>query len=179
MPRRRELKGITINFAKLLSGRNNDYLGYRSVGQLSLLAQENNVESITFDLLNLSNSLGSPQSLEMCQQMKAELDRLRETQKIPCVWVESVPVKFSFNQEYQEKYHYWRSALGKHFLVSVEIETDLGYINKPLEVGNVNPHDPTKEHRSNRLLTIASKTTLVSRVHYAGVIFIWRIQSYA
>jgi len=51
----------------------------------------------------------------MCQQMKAEIDRLRETQKIPCVWGESVPVKFSFTQEYQEKYHYWRSALGKHF----------------------------------------------------------------
>jgi len=153
MPRRRELKGITINFAKLLSGRNNDYLGYWAVGQLSLLAQENNVESITFDLLNLSNCLGSPQALEMCQQMKAELDRLLEAQKIPCVWVKSVSVKFSFNQEYQEKYHYWRSALGKHYLVSVKIETDLGYINKALEGGNVNPHDPTKEQRSNRLLT--------------------------
>jgi hypothetical protein len=153
MPRRRELKGITINFAKLLSGRNNDYLGYWAVGKLSLLAQENNVESITFDLLNLNNSFDSPLVLEMCQQMKAELDRLLGAHKIPLVWAKSVLVEFSFNQEYQEKYHLWRSALGKHYLVSVEIETDLGYINKALEGGNVNPHDPTKEHRSNRLLT--------------------------
>jgi len=157
MPRRRELKGITINFAKLLSGRNNDYLGYWAVGQLSLLAQKNNVESITLDLLTLSNSLDSPQTLEMCQQMKAALNRLLVAQKIPCGWVKSVSVEFSFNQEYQEKYHYWRSALGKHYLVAVEIETDLGYINKAMEGGNVNPHDPSKEHRSNRLLTSHSK----------------------
>lgn len=151
MARRRELKGITINFAKLLSGRNNDYLGYWAVGQLFLLAQENNVESITLDLLNLNSSICSPQMLDMCQQMKAELNRLLEAQKIPFVWVKSVSVEFSFNQEYQEKYHYWRSALGKHYLVAVKIETDLGYINNALEGGNVNPHDPTKEHRSNRL----------------------------
>lgn len=37
MPRRRELKGITINFAKLLSGRNNDYLGYWAVAFLLTL----------------------------------------------------------------------------------------------------------------------------------------------
>ncbi|GLX76667.1 hypothetical protein tinsulaeT_00070 [Thalassotalea insulae] len=153
MPRRRELKGITINFAKLLSGRNNDYLGYWAVGQLFLLAQENNVESITLDLLALRNSLNSPQVFEMCQQMKAQLDRLLEAQNTPLEWVKSVSVEFSFNQEYQEKFHYWRSALGKHYLVAVEIETDLGYINKALEGGNVNPHDPIKEHRSNRLLT--------------------------
>lgn len=153
MPRRRELKGVTINFAKLLNGRNNDYLGYWAVGQLSLLVQQNNVESITFDLVTLSNSFGSHQALEMCQQMKAELNRLLEAQKIPFVWVKSVLVKFSFNQEYQEKYHYWGSALGKHYLISVAIETDLGYLNKALEGGNVNPHDPTKEHRSNRLQT--------------------------
>jgi len=159
MPRRRELKGITINFAKLLSGRNNDYLGYWAIGQLFLLAEKNNIESITFDLLNLSKCLGSPQVLEMCQQMKAELDRLVEAQKIPYVWVKSVSISFSFNQEYQEKYHYWRSALGKHYLVAVEIETDLGYINKALEGGNVNPHDPSKEHRSNRLLTRTSNGT--------------------
>mgnify|MGYP006158381287 CR=1 FL=1 len=153
MPRRRELKGITINFAKLLSGRNNDYLGYWAVGQLSLLAQENSVESITLNLLTLQSSLNSPQVLEMCQQMKAQLDRLLEAQKISCAWVKSVSVEFSFNQEYQEKFHHWRSALGKHYLVAVEIETDLGYLNKALEGGNVNPHDPSKEHRSNRLLT--------------------------
>ena len=157
MPRRRELKGITINFAKLLSGRNNDYLGYWAVGQLSLLVQRNSVESITLDLLTLSNSLDSHQMLEIFQQMKDELHRLLEAQKIPFVWVKSVSVEFSFNQEYQEKYHYWRSALGKHYLVAVEIETDLGHINKALEGGNVNPHDPSKEHRSNRLLTSHSK----------------------
>ncbi|OKY26188.1 hypothetical protein [Thalassotalea sp. PP2-459] len=147
MPRRRELKGITINFAKLLSGRNNDYLGYWAVGQLSLLAQENRVSSITLDLLNSNNSLDLPALVEMCQPMKTELDRLLAAHKIPYEWVKSVVVEFSFNQEYQEQYHLWRSALGKHYLVSLKIETDLGYLNEAVQGGNVNPHNPANEQR--------------------------------
>lgn len=94
MPRRRELKGITINFAKLLSGRNNDYLGYWAVGQLSLLAQTNKVESISLDLSNLNNSIDSPQALEICQQMTTKLNRLLEPHKIPNAWIKSISVEF-------------------------------------------------------------------------------------
>jgi hypothetical protein len=150
MPRRRELKGIATNFAQLLSGRNNDYLGYWAVGQLSLLAQENNLDSIFFDLINFKISVDLPALVAMCHSMKNELNRLLDAHKIPNTWVKSVSVEFSFNEEYQEQYHFWRSALGKHYLVNLNIETDLGYINSVVVGGNVNPHDPTKEHQSNR-----------------------------
>ncbi|MBA6231323.1 hypothetical protein H4J55_04735 [Colwellia sp. MB3u-22] len=147
MPRRRELKGIAINFAQLLSGRNNDYLGYWAIGQLSLLAQENNVGSIKLDLINFNSNIDSPELAKIYHQVRAELNRLLEAQKIPYKWVKSILVEFSFNQEYQEKYHYWRSALGKHYLVTLKIETDLGFVNTAVEGGNVNPHDPAKEKR--------------------------------
>jgi len=147
MPRRREFKGIVKNLAELLSGRNNDYNGYWTVGQLSLLAQEHEVDSITLDLINCKSDIGLTVIDDMCQSMKSEMNRMLDAHKVPKEWVKSVSVEFSFNQEYQEKYHYWRSALGNPYLVQVAIETDLGYINEATQGGNVKPHDPSKEQR--------------------------------
>ncbi len=147
MPRRREFKGIVKNLAELLSGRNNDYLGYWAVGQLFLLAQEHGVDTISLDLINYRGDISSPLLADMCQSMKSEINRMLNAHKLPNEWIKSVSAKFSFNQEYQEKYHYWRSSLGKPYLVQVEIETDLGYVNKATQGGNVKPHDPSKEQR--------------------------------
>ncbi|WP_022945161.1 hypothetical protein [Pseudoalteromonas ruthenica] len=147
MPRRRELKGVVNNLSELLSGRNNDYLGYWAVGQLFLLAQEHGVDSLTLNLIDCKSDIVSPVLVDMCQSMKSEMNRMLAAHQIPREWVKSVSAKFSFNQEYQEKYHYWRSAIGKPYLVQVEIETDLSYINKATQGGNVQPHDPSKEHR--------------------------------
>ncbi|WP_125253429.1 hypothetical protein [Pseudoalteromonas sp. J010] len=79
--------------------------------------------------------------------MSSEITRILKAHKLPDEWVKSISAKFSFNQEYQEKYHYWRSELGKPYLVQVEIETNLGYVNKATQGGNVQPHDPLKEQR--------------------------------
>ncbi|NUZ12869.1 hypothetical protein HUZ36_18990 [Pseudoalteromonas sp. McH1-7] len=147
MPRRREFKGIANNLAELLSGRNNDYLGYWAVGQLFLLAQDHEVDMISLDLINCKGDIRSPLLEDMCQYMSSEITRILTAHKLPDEWVKSISAKFSFNQEYQEKYHYWRSALGKPYLVQVEIETDLGYVNKATQGGNVKPHDPLKEQR--------------------------------
>ncbi|WP_462157742.1 hypothetical protein [Pseudoalteromonas sp. GB56] len=147
MPRRREFKGIVRNLAELLSGRNNDYQGYWAVGQLFTLAQEHGVDAISLDLINCKGDISSPLLVDMCQSMKSEMNRMLNAHKLPNEWVEAVSAKFSFNQEYQEKYHYWRSALGTPYLVHVEIETDLGYVNKATQGGNVKPHDPSKEQR--------------------------------
>ncbi len=149
MPRRREFKGIVKNLAKFLSGRNNDYLGYWAVGQLFMLTQKHKVETISLDLINCKGDISSSLLDDMCQSMNSEMDRILNAHKLPNEWVKSVSVKFSFNQEYKEKYHYWRSALGKPYLVQVEIETDLGYVYKTTQGGNVKPHDPLREQRRN------------------------------
>ncbi|TMP20529.1 hypothetical protein, partial [Pseudoalteromonas ruthenica] len=115
-------------------------------GQLFILAQEHGVDSLTLNLIDCKSDIVSPVLVDMCQSMKSEVNRMLAAHQIPREWVKSVSAKFSFNQEYQEKYHYWRSALGKPYLVQVEIETDLGYINKATQGGNVQPHDPSKEH---------------------------------
>jgi len=147
MARRREFKGIVKNLAELFSGRNNDFLGYWSVGQLFRLAQELGVDSITFDLINLQSDIDVPVLVNICQSMKGELKRILNAHKIPIEWVKSASVTFSFNQDYQKIYHFWRSSLGKPYLVQVDIETDLGQLNMAMEGGNVELHDPSKEQR--------------------------------
>jgi hypothetical protein len=147
MPRRRELKGITSNFAKLLNQRNNDFLGYWAVGQLCLLAQENEVDSIRFDLVNFKSSLNLPLLELMCQVMRTHINRMLDAHKIPEAWIQSISAEFCFNQEFDREYHFWRSALGKHYLVKLEVITDLGFVNSAIQGGNVRPHEPKKEQR--------------------------------
>ena len=149
MPRRRELKGICLNFSELLNCRNNDYLGYWAIGKLCLLAKNESVNSISLNLVNFSNSLDSAEVVLMGKQMRSYLDRILNAHKIPNDWVKSVSVKFIFNPEYQHKYHYWGSALGNPYLLQLIIETDLGYINSAIQGGNIKPHDPSKEQRRN------------------------------
>ena len=67
--------------------------------------------------------------------------------KISLSWLTSATVTFSFNEQYQKQYHYWRSALGSPYLVTLEITADLGKVYKQTFGGNVNPHDPLKEQR--------------------------------
>lgn len=147
MPRRRELKGITLNFTKLLNQRNNDFLGYWAVGQLCLIAQENDVDSIKLDLVNYKSNLNLPTLVSMCQVMRTNLNRMLDAHKIPEKWIQAISVEFRFNQEYEKEYHYWRSALGEPYLVQLKIETDLAYVHSAIQGGNVRPHDPKKEQR--------------------------------
>lgn len=147
MPRRRELKGITLNFTKLLNQRNNDFLGYWAVGQLCLIAQENNVDSIKLDLVNFTSNLNLPTLVLMCKVMRTNLNRILDAHTIPEKWIQAVSAEFRFNQEYEKKHHYWRSALGEPYLVQLKIETDLAYVHSAIQGGNVRPHDPKKEQR--------------------------------
>ncbi|TMP02873.1 hypothetical protein, partial [Pseudoalteromonas ruthenica] len=100
MPRRRELKGVVNNLSELLSGRNNDYLGYWAVGQLFILAQEHGVDSLTLNLIDCKSDIVSPVLVDMCQSMKSEVNRILAAHQLPRKWVNSVSAKFSFNQEY-------------------------------------------------------------------------------
>jgi hypothetical protein len=75
------------------------------------LAQENNLDSIFLDSTNFKSSLDLPVIMAMCNSMSTELNRILDAHKIPKAWIKSVLVEFSFNQENQESYHYWRSAI--------------------------------------------------------------------
>ncbi|MCP4326109.1 MAG: hypothetical protein GY787_30585 [Alteromonadales bacterium] len=127
MPRRRELKGITKDFAELLNSRNNDFQGYWATGQLYSFALNNSVSSIALNLSDFSNSLGCNEISLICKTMRASLDRIVAGYKIPLKWISIVTVKFNFDEKYQSQYHFWRSPLGgERYIIELKIESDLG-----------------------------------------------------
>ena len=147
MARRSEFKGIVRNFAHMLNNRNNDHLGYWTTGQLCLLAQQQNISSISINLLEIEHNSLKNHFEPFAKSMRKSLINMLNSHKIPSSWLTSANVTFSFNEQYQKQYHYWRSALGSPYLVTLEITSDLGKVYKQTFGGNVNPHDPLKEQR--------------------------------
>ena len=147
MARRSEFKGIVRNFAHMLNNRNNDHLGYWTIGQLCLLAQQANISSISINLLEVEHSDIKNCLEPFSKSMRKLLINMLNSHKVPPSWIKSANATFSFNEQYQKQYHYWRSALGSPYLVAFEITSDLGKVYKQTFGGNVNPHDPLKEQR--------------------------------
>jgi hypothetical protein len=147
MARRSEFKGIVRNFAHMLNNRNNDHLGYWAIGQLCLLAQQENISSISINLLEIDHNVVNSHTEPFAKSIRKSLINMLNSHKIPLSWLASANVTFSFNEQYQKQYHYWRSALGSPYLVTLEITSDLGKVYKRTFGGNVKPHDPLREQR--------------------------------
>ena len=137
MARRSEFKGIVRNFAHMLNNRNNDHLGYWA----------KNISSISINLLEIEHNSVKNHLEPFAKSIRKSLINMLNSHKIPSSWLTSATVTFSFNEQYQKQYHYWRSALGSPYLVTLEITSDLGKVYKQTFGGNVNPHDPLKEQR--------------------------------
>ena len=147
MARRKEFKGIVRNLAHMLNGRNNDHLGYWAIGQLCLFAERDNVSSISIDLSEVENNFTYESVKPIAVSMHQSLQKMLTAHQIPFSWLKSAFVTLSFNEEYQKQYHYWRSALGTPYILTLEITSDLGKVYKQTFGGNVNPHDPLREQR--------------------------------
>jgi hypothetical protein len=126
MARRSEFKGIVRNFAHMLNSRNNDFLGYWATGQLYFNAEQEEVTSISLNLLKVESQLSSKTLEAFANNMLHFFVEMLTAHKIPLSWVKSAFVIFSFDQPYQKQYHYRRSALGKPYLLTLEITSDLG-----------------------------------------------------
>ena len=147
MARRSEFKGIVRNFAHMLNNRNNDHLGYWAMGQLCLLAEQENISSVSINLLEVESNCVENSLDPFAKSMRKLLIKMLNSHKIPSSWLKSANVTFSFNEQYQKQYRYWRSAMGTPYLVTLEITSDLGQVYKQIFGGNVNPHDPRREQR--------------------------------
>ncbi|MDN3609812.1 hypothetical protein ACODM8_13875 [Vibrio ostreicida] len=148
MARRKEFKGIAINYCKYLNGRNHDYSGYWAVGHLSLLAEEREENTLVFELFgSQSNQSCSGVLKDLSDSMLHEFIRLVKAQEVPLEWVGSVCVRFQFNPAYDRNYHLWRQSLGKRYIVVVKIITDSGLTFEATEGGYVYPHNPSREQR--------------------------------
>ena len=151
MARRNQLKGIAGNLVQWCLSRNFDFEGYWAIGQLYKYAEDLDTNRI---ILNLKNKTLTPASdstdfKKAIESLSKVLKNELQSNKIPEAWLKEVSVIFSFNEAYQDKYHYWGSALGKPFICVAEITTDLvkTYIK---ESGcNIWVHNPKKESCRN------------------------------
>ena len=120
--RRKELKNIAGGIVGSFISRNNDIDGYWGLGILYRFANQRQVDMIQLDLLNLTIT-----------SKVTNMDGLFGTTK--------------FNQEYEEKYHAWRSALGDPCLCTCEIKVNDGRVYSVTVGTNCWPHDPEREMR--------------------------------
>ena len=149
MARRKQLKGIANNLVQWSMSRNFDYQGYWAVGQFYAHVDESISNELVVDLVEDFVFI-EPENRKFCTAL-SDLSRVMknelESNKIPDWWIEKARVTFRFNEEYQSKYHFFGSALGKPFVCSVELKSDLGETYKKEGGCNVWIHNPKRESR--------------------------------
>jgi hypothetical protein len=147
MPRRKQLKGIAGNLAHWCLSRNFDVNGYWAVGQLYARAKASGVSQASLQLYE-DFKLVESEYPDAAQSVSKIFYRDLTSKSIPITWVKDLEVIFSFETEYQRKYHYWGSGLGgMPAMCSVFITTDMGQLYQH-ELGfNVWVHNPKREVR--------------------------------
>ncbi|MGY8770964.1 MAG: hypothetical protein ACKVH8_21345 [Pirellulales bacterium] len=145
--RRKELKNIAGGIVGSFISRNNDIDGYWGLGILYRFANQRQVDMIQLDLLNLTITPASTKFYPIVRYWNAKLEYHIERRSIPRSWLQSVIVTTKFNQEYEEKYHAWRSALGDPCLCTCEIKVNDGRVYSVTVGTNCWPHDPEREMR--------------------------------
>lgn len=111
MARRKQLKGVAGNLVQWCLSRNFDHEGYWAVGQLYANAKENGSNECVIYLVNeyvLNEGTGIKYS-ETIKLLSRILQRDLDSLKIPDWWIKDAKVTFSFDTDYQKKYHLWAS----------------------------------------------------------------------
>ena len=83
MARRSEFKGIVRNFAHMLNNRNNDHLGYWAMGQLCLLAEQENISSVSINLLEVESNCVENSLDPFAKSMRKLLIKMLNSHKFP------------------------------------------------------------------------------------------------
>ena len=150
MARRKQLKGVAGNLAQWCLSKNFDYHGYWAVGKLYAYPEANNTSQFVITLVDnyVPNDGAGKKFSDAVMLMSEVFHRDLNSNRIPDWWVKDAQVIFQFNCEYQEKYHFWSSALGgKPAICLVIVSTDHGK-TYTIETGcNVWVHNPKREQR--------------------------------
>jgi len=148
---RKELKNIAGGIIGSFNSRNNDVDGYWGIGKLYSFAMSKDTDTVTLDL---TNETISPKTTEFDSLIKFYRNMLISQLKakhIPYDYLAKVEITVSFAQQYQEKYHWWRSAVGKPCICTCEITDDRGGKRCVTRGNNCRPHDSSIESRSTRV----------------------------
>lgn len=104
MVRRIELSGIANALNGSFISRNNDFAGYRAIGQLKLLAINNALSSITYSLIGPMPSSTINLKNYIVWHYSNMLEHLLNKQQIPNYWVHvaSITIDFNVSAKYEQ-----------------------------------------------------------------------------
>lgn len=154
MARRVELQGIANALNGSFVSRNNDYRGYWTIGQLTLLAHNNNLTKIVFFLTPFKTDTCSGLSDYIGRRYAGMLGHLLRRQKIPDNWIGEASITIEFNLK--DKHEQWHesSTEGDPFQCSCQIIDDTNRCYSSVVYGRSRPHSSANEFKSTRKLTI-------------------------
>lgn len=150
MSRRNEIQDIAKGLVGSFNSRNNDIDGYWAIGKLQKFLEYKPSKNISIEVIS---GEVSPETDEFDSLIKFYRERLTvhmASRKVPEEYISLVEFSVEFEAEYQEKYHLWRSGLGKPYVIKCEITDYKGKHYTEHAYGNSRPHDPNRETRSSR-----------------------------
>jgi len=148
MGRHKELKSVANDLIQSLNSRNNDYLGYWATGQLCGLAKDHSVSHVRIDVLNNEMEPYSEHFKEIFNVYREKVEKQIEARKLKINWVSSFILEYKFEQEEDKSLHRW-VGVGKPYIISVLMESDLGRSYKGRVGGYCRLHDAKREQRRN------------------------------
>ncbi|WNC67481.1 hypothetical protein RI845_13255 [Thalassotalea nanhaiensis] len=151
MARRKELGSIASGIIGSFNSRNNDIDGYWAIGKLYNLVVQHEIKAVFVDLRSKKITPLSNDFDLMISNYHNMLNRLLVKHNIPSEWVISVKISVAFEAEYENKHHYWRSALGNPCNLKCDILDDNGRHHVAYAYNNCMPHDPSRESQSSRV----------------------------
>lgn len=145
MARRIELRGIANAINESFVSRNNDFEGYWTIGQLKLLAINNNLTTIDFFLTPSKNTPHFNLIHYVEIRYAAMLGRLLKKQQIPDVWVSEASITLDFNVNVKHEQLNKCSTSGEPFQCCCQIIDDTGRGYSSVFYGRSQVHSSVKE----------------------------------
>ncbi|HDC4351961.1 TPA: hypothetical protein O8L21_003290 [Enterobacter cloacae] len=150
MARRVELRGIANALNESFVSRNNDFKGFWTIGQLKLLAINNNLSTMVF-------SLTPPENVPHCNlrhyvvlHNAAMLTHLLRKQQIPDFWISEASITIDLNVNTDHDYLNGYSTSGEPFKCRCQIIDDTGRSYSSVVYGRCQAHSSVKELKSTR-----------------------------
>ncbi|EGT4253444.1 hypothetical protein D8W73_05035 [Citrobacter amalonaticus] len=154
MARRVELRGIANALNESFVSRNNDFKGFWTIGQLKLLAINNNLSTMVFPLTPPKSDPHCNLRHYVVLHYAAMLVHLLRKQLIRDFWISEASITIDFNVNAEHEHLNECSTSGEPFRCYCQIIDDTGRSYSSIIYGKCKPHSTAKEMKSTRKFTM-------------------------
>ncbi|MCL9649583.1 hypothetical protein L2172_03950 [Pantoea agglomerans] len=154
MARRVELRGIANALNESFVSRNNDFKGFWTIGQLKLLAINNNLSTMVFPLTPPKSDPHCNLRHYVVLHYAAMLVHLLRKQLIPGFWISEANITIDFNVNAEHEHLNECSTSGEPFKCHCQIIDDTGRSYSSVVYGRCHAHSSVKELKSTRKLAV-------------------------